>query len=193
MANPDKPMGLTPVRYRGGHQYCGAVNKYYCHADEGTAIYVGSLVKLLAAKSDADGVMSVTGNITTGDPVIGVVTAVEPVTHDSLLYRVASTERYVLVADDPDLYFTIQDDASAVLTVANVGNVADLASITSGSTTSGRSSMEISATSATNSGDGSEDVVILGLFTSPDNTAGNNANWLVRLNNWGMLDANSGI
>ena len=185
MANPDKPMGLTPVRYRGGHAYTGACNKYYCPVGEGVAIYVGSVVKLLAALADKDGYMSVTGNVTTADPVIGVVVAVEPVTRESLLYRATLTERWVLVADDPDLYFTIQDDANSVTTAANVGNVADLASIQSGDTGS--------VASMTNSGDGGEDVVILGLFNSPDNVVGNNANWLVRLNNWGMLDANTGI
>jgi hypothetical protein len=193
MANADKPAGLRPVRYRNGGVYNGACNRYYVPSGDSTAIYVGGLVKLLAASADADGVMSVTGNVSTGNPVLGVVVGVEAVTQASTPYREASTARYVYVADEQDLLFAVQDDASATPTAANVGNVADLTGFTSGSTTSGLSSIEISMTTATNSGDGTEDVAILGVWNSPDNVIGNNTNWLVRLNNYQPLDGFTGI
>ena len=193
MANPDKAAGLTPVRYVNGQPYTGACNKYYIPASDSTAVYVGGLVKLLTAAADADGVMSVTGNVATGNPVIGVVVSVLPDTNTSLTYRAASTARYVMVADEREVLYRIQDDASSTPTAANVGNVADLASMTSGSTVSGRSTMEISITSATTSGDGSEDVHIFSIYNSPDNSAGVNCDWLVRLNNWQLVNDFAGI
>ena len=193
MANPDKPSGLTPVRYVDGKPYTGACNKYYVPSSDSTAVYVGGLVKLLTAAADADGVMSVTGNVATSNPVIGVVTVVVPDSATSLPYRAASTARYVMVCDDREVLYRVQDDASSTLASTAVGRVADLASFTSGNTTSGRSTIEISATSATTSGDGTEDVHIWGIYNSPDNAAGNHCDWLVRLNNWQLVDDFAGI
>lgn len=191
MANVDAATGLSPVRYVSGAPYNGAVNKYYVPSTDSTAIYVGGLVKP-AGSADADGVMSVTGNVATGNAVLGVVVAVEPETRDSTIYRVASTARYVFVADDPNLLFEVQDDAASTPTAGIVGNAADLASFTSGSTTTGLSSIEISMASVTASGDGTEDVVIVGLAPRADNTIGDNAKWLVRLNNHFFVDGVAG-
>lgn len=191
MANADAAFGLRPARYLSGAPYNGAANKYYVPATDNTAIYIGGLVKL-AGSADADGIASVTGNVSTGNQVVGAVVGVVPDTADSLVYRAASTARYVWVADDPNLVFEVQDDAAATFTAANVGNTADLTGFTGGSTTTGKSSMEISAATATAAGDGTEDVLIVGLVQSPDNTIGNNAKWLVRLNNHQFVDGAAG-
>jgi len=192
MANADNAFGLKPVRYLNGAAYNGQCRKYYIPATDTTsAYYVGGLVKP-AGSADADGIMSVTGNVSTGDAVLGVIVAVEPVTRESTVYRANSTERYVFVADDPNIIFAIQDDASATLAAANVGNTADLTGFTSGSTASGLSSMEISASTATASGDGTEDVLIMGLHRTVDNSIGDNAVWEVRLNNHFYVDAQAG-
>lgn len=196
MANNDTPRGLKPVRYQGGAAYTGAATRYYIPATDTTASYIGGLVKM-AGSADSRGVASVTGNITTGDVVVGVVVGFDPSNgagadgRDSTIYRAASTERYVYVADDPNLLFSVQDDAGATLTAANVGNLADLTGLTSGSTTTGLSSIEISATTAT-TGAGDEDVLIVGLVDSPENSIGDNAEWLVRLNNHFMIDNSPG-
>lgn len=198
MANADVPRGLRPVRYTSGAPYNGAVNKYYVpSSDTNAAIYIGGLVKP-AGSSDAAGVPSVTGNVATGNPVIGVVVSVDPVEgadaggRDSTVHRVNSTERYVYVADDPNLLFAVQDDASATLAATNVWMAADLTGFTSGSATTGLSAIEISATTATASGDGTEDVIIVGLEQRPDNEIGQWADWLVRLNNHYLVDASPG-
>jgi len=176
MANPDTPRGLRPLRYLSGAPYNGAATRYHINATDTTVTYIGQLVKP-AGSADADGVMSVLGNITTGDNVLGPVVSVEPVTRDSTIYREASVERYVFVADDPNLVFGVQDDAAATLTASAVGNVADLTGLTSGSTTTGLSAIEISAASVTASGDSTEDVLIVGLVRTPDNSIGDNAEW----------------
>ena len=191
MANRDIPKGLTPMRYQGGACYTGAANRYYVAQSDSTAIYVGALVKP-SGSADSRGVMGVTGNVSTGDAVVGVVVAVDPITADSEIYRPASQERYVMVADDPNLLFEVQDDASVTLGAANVGNSADLTGFTSGSTITGLSTTEISATSATASGDGSEDVLIVSLSDREDNSLGDNGKWLVRLNNHFLVDGQAG-
>jgi len=198
MPNADTPRGLRPVRYRSGAPYNGAANLYYVPAtDTDAAIYIGGLVKL-AGSADADGVASVTGNVATSNVVVGVVVGVEPSMgagangRDSTLYRVNSTERYVWVADDPDLLFWVQDDASATLTAGAVGSVADLTGFTSGNTATGLSAIEISATTST-TGSSDADVQIVGLFNSPDNAIGNHADWLVRLRNHFAVGASNGV
>lgn len=198
MANTDNAFGLRPKRYASGAPYNGAANTYHVPASDSTAIYIGSLVKP-AGSADADGVMSVTGNITTGDAVIGVVVGVDAMLgagaggRDSTVYRVASTERYLRVADDPNLLFEVQEDSvGAAMAAANVGNSADLTGLTSGDTGTGQSAIEIDSSTATASGDGSEDVVVLGLERRADNEIGDNAKWLVRLNNHFMVDAQAG-
>lgn len=192
MANSDTPRGLRPVRYLSGAPYNGAANKYYVPATDATAIYIGGLVKL-AGSADANGVADVTGNVATGNPVMGVVVGVVPVTADSLIYRAASTERYVMVADDPNLLFEVQEDSDAgALAATNVGNTADLIAFTSGSTTTGLSSIEIDSSTATAAGDGTEDVFIVGYAQRPDNEIGTNAKLLVRLNNHQAVDGYAG-
>jgi hypothetical protein len=192
MANPDVAFGLRPKQQGGGVGTSGQIHKYYIPStDTAAAAYIGCLVKP-AGSADADGIMSVTSDVSSGDSVVGVVVAVEPVTRESTIYRENSTSRYVYVADDPNQIFLVQDDASATLAATDVGSTADLTGFTSGSTASGLSSIEISATTATSSGDGTEDVLILGLHRTPDNTIGDNAIWEVRLNNHFYVDGVAG-
>jgi hypothetical protein len=180
MANVDNPNGLTPVRYVGGGKYNGATNRYYVPAtDTNAAVYVGGLVKLIGG-ADADGIPTVTGNVATANPVCGVVVSVEPVTADSLTYRANSTARYVNVADDPDLLFEVQEDGTTVATVA--GATARLTGFTSGSTVTGRSAIEISTSDISETSDVDDDVQLIRMVQRPDNAAGANGRWLVRLN-----------
>lgn len=192
MANTDAAFGLRPVRLLGGASNSGGISRYYFAAGDSTAAYVGGLVKP-AGSADSDGVMSVTGNVSTGDAVLGVIVSVEPVTHESLVYRAASTERYVYVADDPNWVFEVQEDGDTTpLAATMVGNTADLTGFTSGSTDTGRSSIEIDSTTATASGDGTEDVLIMGFKVRGDNEIGANAVVEVRLNNHFFVDGVAG-
>lgn len=192
MANPDNASGLKPLRYLSGAPYNGAANTYYVPASDSTPIYIGGLVKP-AGSGDADGIMSVTGNVATGNAVIGVVVGVVPVTASSTTYREASTARYVQVADDPNLVFGIQEDSvGGALAATAIGNAADIIGFTGGSATTGRSSLQLDSSTATASGDGTEDVLVIGLVQRPDNAIGTNAKWLVRLNNHFNVDGQAG-
>jgi hypothetical protein len=195
MANADVPSGLTPVCYVGGAPYNGAVNKYYIPAtDTDAAVYVGGLVKLTGG-ADADGIPVVTGNVSTGNAVVGVVTAVVPVTADSTIYRVNSTARYVLVADDPNILFEVQEDADGgALAATAAGGTATLTGFTSGSATTGRSAIEIDSSGLSETSDTDDDVRIIRAVQRPDNELGSaNSKWLVRLNVHAYVNAGVGV
>ena len=190
MANSDAPMGLRPVRYLSGAPYNGAVNKYFVPSTDNTAIYIGGLVKL-AGSADADGIATVTGNVSTGNPVVGVVVGVVPDTADSLRYRAASTARYVLVADDPNLVFEVQEDGAVAATA--VGATCTLTGFTSGSTVTGLSAIELDSSEISETTDADDDVRIVGLVQRPDNAIGTNAKWHVRLNVHQYVNAAVGV
>jgi hypothetical protein len=190
MSNVNNPRGLSPVGGITGGPYTGRISRYYVPATDGTAIYLGGLVKP-AGSADESGVMSVTGNVSTGNPVIGVVVAVEPVTRDSEIYRVASTARYVLVADDPNAIFEVQANGVG-LAVTDIGTAADLTGFTTGSTATGLSTTQISTIACTAAGDGTEDVLILGLSPRIGNSTGTYSKAYVRLNNHYLVDGSAG-
>lgn len=177
MANVDAPRGLRPVKHLDGSPYNGAANLYYVPSSDSTAIFLGDAVKS-AGSADADGVPSI-AQAAAGDALLGVVVGIKPVTDESLNYRAASTERYVFVADAPDLVFEVQEDSDGgALAAANVGNNADLV-VGTGSTTTGTSAMEIdSSTAATTSAQ----LRLLQYVQREDNEIGANASWLVSIN-----------
>ena len=194
MANADAPFGLRPVRYVSGAPYNGAANKYFIPAtDTDTAAYVGSLVKLTGG-ADADGIAAVTANVASGNPVVGVVVATVPVTADSTIYRANSTARYVMVADDPDLLFEVQEDsAGGALAATATGATCRLTGFTSGSTFTGLSAIEIDSSELSETSDTDDDVRIIQMVQSPDNAVGNHARWLVRLNVHQYVNAAVGV
>lgn len=194
MANVDAAFGLRPIRYVSGAPYNGACNKYYIPAtDTDAAAYIGSLVKLTGG-ADANGIPVVTANVATTNPVIGVVVGVEPVTHESTVYRANSTARYVWVADDPNLLFEVQEDSvGGALAATACGATAALIGFTSGSTTSGLSSTEIDSSGLSETADTDDDVLILRLSQRQDNAVGVNAVWEVRLNNHAMINKTTGV
>lgn len=198
MANTDNAFGLKPVGDMSGSPYNGAITKFHVPASDGTAIFIGGLVKP-AGSADAEGIMSVTGNVATGDAVIGVVVGVDAMLgagangRDSTTHRAASTERYVYAATDPNALFEVQSDGvGGALVAGDIGNSADLTGFTAGSTIFGTSTIEIDTSTATASGDGTQDVVILGVVPRADNELSTNVKCYVRLNNHYLVDAQAG-
>lgn len=191
MANVDAPHGLRPIGDMSGAPYNGAVQRFYIPAsDTDGAVYVGDLVKMTGG-ADSAGVPVVSGAITTGDAVIGVVASVEADTADSLLYRADATARYVYVVTDPRALFEVQEDGTSAATV--VGATAQLTGFGTGSTVTGRSAVEISTAAISETADVDDDVQILGRLQSPDNEVGANQRFIVRLNNHQLVDAATGV
>lgn len=188
MANVNRANGARPVKHISGSPYNGQCNKYYVPSTDGTAIFVGDFVKS-GGTTDADGVPTA-AVAAAGNTLRGVCVGVIPDTADSLIYRAASTARYILVCDDPDIVFEIQaDNGGAVLALADVGENADIL-VTGGSTTTGTSATELdSSTHVTTTAQ----LRILGFVQRPDNApAADYAKVLVLINEH-ELKSTSGV
>lgn len=193
MPNVNAPFGLSPVRYLSGAPYNGAANVYTIPASDGTAVGIGDpVLDLATGTTNADG--TVTKNVkiaATTDVITGVVVAVLPDTRDSLLYRAASTLRRVLVADDPNLIFEIQEVSGGTpLTVDDIGLNASI-TIGSPSTTTGLSGATLNnATEATTN---TLALKIVGVAARPNNEIGDSCRWLVRINRHRYADQLAGV
>lgn len=183
MANDNKPYGARPVRHLTGAPYNGQANEYYIPSTDSTATFVGDFVKL-AGSCAADGTPTI-AQAAAGDALLGVVVGFRPdPTNLTLSYRAASTNRYALVADSPDIIFEIQEDsAGAALVAADVGANGDIV-VGTGSTTTGASAMQLDSSDVhTNaSGTGSAQLRVLRLVKRDDNAIGDYAKWEVLIN-----------
>lgn len=190
MANTNAPAGLVPYASRGGKPYDGAANKYYVPASDSTALFLGDPVKL-AGSADATGRYATVTRAAAGDPILGVVVGVADPLVDSPIYRAASTATYVLVADDPDLVFLIQEDGDGgTLAATSVGLNANVVAGT-GSTYTGRSGFLLDSSSANTTN--TLDFQIIGLAPMEDNVLGSYAKWLVKPNTHARAHGATGV
>ena len=197
MANISKIRGFIPVKHTNGSPYNGQANIYFVPASDGTALFVGDPVKLLA-DANAQGVQQVT-KATAGAAVLGVVvgiinTKLDPIAGgmtggsisiDTPVYRPASTGQYVLVCDSPDVVYEVEASTGAnaaySFAVADVGLNADLTTV-AGSTTTGTSGAALNMAGAANTA--TLQWKILGVVQRPDNEiTGQYTKVLVKINN----------
>jgi len=179
MAYADASFGFIPVRHKNGAPYNGSVTAYWVDSSDATALYIGDPVILDGTANTAEikragggvfppgtlpGVTRATAGAT--NLVTGVVMGVMASTNDSITYSAASTEDVVWVADDPDLVFEVQADAS--FAIANVGLASNILFTHAGSAITGRSGAEIDATAAA---DATYQAVVLGFTNDPKNEA----------------------
>ncbi len=182
MANVSRINGFRPVRYLNGAPWTGAATKYFVRAADSTALFMGDAVKLDGG-SDANGIRSVT-QATAGAAAVGVVVgmAVDPLLINSPQYRPASTARYIMVVDDPNVLFEVQEDAvGGALASDSVGLNASLI-VGSGSTTTGQSGMQLDTSTAATTA--TLELKIMEFSQRPDNeVASANAKVIVKINN----------
>ena len=188
MANVDKVVGFRPFRYSGGSPYNGACNKYVIPAADGQATMVGDLVTLYTTGDDATGLRCVTRLATDSTNCVGVVVGfeVDPTNLNTPQYRVASTRRIVLVADDPDMLLVGQEDGDTdPLESADIGQNVNIVA-TAGNTTTGASGMEID--SNTHATTATLPLKLMEFVQTPDNenvlSSGGQAysRWVVKIN-----------
>lgn len=149
MANVANPFGLRPIRHKNGACYNGQANLYHVRSDYATALYVGDPV-IITGTSDADGVPDIaiaTAGAT--NKITGIIVGFKPVTRDSTVYGAASTDRYALVCDDPNVIFEVVTDTTAAVAVTDIGTNINLAAGSGGSTVYGTSSWVAATTSMT--------------------------------------------
>lgn len=207
MTNANVPRGLVPYgTFKGGY-WTGAGNIYYIAAGYASNIFIGDPVITHSASNDANGTPAIQLGAS-GSPIIGVFMGIVnggplnaapvTVTRDLSIYHPASTAQYCLVADDPDLLFWIQDDASTEATAPTKwpGLNANLVS-GSGSTTTGYSGWQLAASTVATTN--TLDLKIMRSLNTPDNVpsgtanVGMNAKWLVKINNHQYANQEAGV
>jgi len=196
MSNANAARGLIPYRRYDGSPWNGSANIYYVPSTYGTALYIGDPLVATGA-SDANGVPVVQiatagSSAFTIGPMVGIVTGGDPaipVTRDQSIYHPASTSQYILVADDPNLLFWIQEDSvgGSIATATAGTKNADLVSGT-GSTVTGYSGWMLdSSTIQTTS---TLQLRIMRALVQADNVIGTSdsyAKWLVKINSHSVL------
>jgi hypothetical protein len=190
MANVNAPFGLRPVRYASGAPYNGAFKEYFATGATG-AIYKGDCVVLAGSANTTEVQGRAPGTLPTvtvaadgdGDPILGVCVGVEAVTSTSVPYRENSTDRIILVADDPNLVFVGQcDTAGTDWAATDVGSYANML-VGTGNTYTGLSGWTLDTTDGPDNADPSNQLLIVGLYPAPDNEIGEYGRWLVMINN----------
>jgi hypothetical protein len=187
MANVTRTNGFRPVKHLNGSPYNGQFNIYEIVAGDGTLTNIGDLVKGDAGTATDVYPTCVRGG-TTGEVTNGVYIGVivgfvqsplgsgqgstvgtQPVLDvPSMNSRAASTKKYAMVADAPDLVFEVKDGGTVPCTLTLIGmNTGFMA--TAGSTTTGASGMTSGATAPTTTS--TLPLRIMGIVNSPDNAS----------------------
>jgi len=191
MANTSKPAGLQPIQYLNGAAYNGQARTYYIPSSDTNAYAIGDPVDL-AGSADSKGVPSVTlataGSSSGANKSIGpVVAAGEQYdvigninTPNSIIVPATkSRDYYVMVADDPNLLFQIQEGGTQTtpLAATNVSQNADLASGANNGYLSGWVIDIATTTTGSNA-----QLKLMQLNQVSNNAFGTYAKWLVMLN-----------
>ena len=195
MASVSRINGFRPVKSITGAPYNGQSNLYFVPASDSTVIMVGDAVKLSGDARAATGAPTVTRVSAATDIPVGIVVGIAftgvgdaaniPPVNDlnTPMYRRASTDRYLLVADDPNLIYEVQYAGTSVAAATITANVMlnGQFTLTAGNTASGSSGMQLDsaglATTAT------LPLKIVGFPNRPDNIPGDQFfSYYVKLN-----------
>jgi hypothetical protein len=194
MANANYASGLKSVRNVSESGYANALRRYSVPSSYATALFPGDPVIKVAGGSNVDGVPLV-NLAAAGGAITGVVVGFEDSASLLLGYGAASTERMVLVDDNPESLFEIQEDAvGGALAAADVGLNADLVAAAGSTATRTSGWMLDTSTKATTA---TLQVKIIEVQQRADNEFASagvaNAKVLVKINNHTMLTGSAGI
>ena len=190
MPNINQPKGFVPSRYQNANPYTGAFNTYCIPSSDGNQYNVGDAVKTVVG-GDANGIPNVTKAAGT-DTVRGVIVGYLPaglnnpslvgVNLDLSLQNIPATKTTaysVMVADDPDILFEVQDDGLSALTQTSCNKNASF-TVTNPTSPSQNSASVLSTASIGTVN--TLNLKLLGLVQKPDNAYGVYAKWLVKFN-----------
>lgn len=198
MPNANRPTGLTPVKHISGSPYNGQCNLYGILAADTNGFAIGDPV-ITAASALADGTPAVTIGAATGalrGVIVGIFDTksggVAKIGNPDSCVRPAAAQTkdwYVLVADDPDLIFEVQEVGTGTpLTAAEIGLNANLVSGTNNGYVSGWL-LDNAAEAVTST----LQCRILGLSQRVDNAFGQYAKYLVKINVHELSAAVAGV
>jgi hypothetical protein len=200
MANVNRPCGLVPLEYRSGAPYTGKARMYYIPSANGSAFAIGDPVAL-GGSADSKGVASIVLATAGGaNLVLGAIVgfggsayggpgAVPGSLETTVIPATKTRDYYVLVSDDPDIVYMVQEDnAGTPFTAAEVGLNASLKA----GTNNGYTSTWV----LDNAGEATTQALqlkLLGLVQTPDNAFGVAAKWKVLINNHSFNDGQAGV
>lgn len=173
MANKDAPRGFSQLRHN-----LDKCHRYYKGTDAGI-IGIGDPVIRQTNSADPEGYPEIV-RATTGAAITGIVVAIEPNVDDLNKRHLASADTgYVLVDDDPNSLFVVQDNGGATgLVIADIGEHVDAVAAIDANTTTGISNYELD-TEAQATGNTFR---LERLLQREDNEVGANADWVVSVN-----------
>jgi len=189
MPNVSKPMGLSPVGYLNGASWNGKGRTYAIASTDVNAFAIGDPLKL-AGGVTADGVPLVTLAVAgAGNDVVGALLGagglengsafVDPANLDTTIIPATKSKvYYVMVADDPNTIFEIQEDSvGGAITAANGTKNFNLVS---GANNGYLSGWQLD--SSTGAVGATLQLKAIGIAPRQDNAVGTNAKWRVIIN-----------
>lgn len=204
MANVVAPFGLRIARTGNQAAFNGQLTTYWIPSTDGSAYYVGDIVKSLA-NADGNGVPGVikitNGTDTPRGFIVGVLPTVlggnsmQGTNLDLTQVSIPASKTrdyYVLLCDDPDVIFEVQGDSTGTNQVAaNANKNANLTVAAPSTATFPLSATVInSSTIATTS---TFIIRLMGLAQFPGNGFGANATWNARFNEHELAGNTAGI
>jgi hypothetical protein len=202
MVNANAPRGFLPSRYQPGNAWTGATNLYVVQASEQNQINVGDAVKS-AANGDANGIPAVTkctaGTETVRGVVMGVLVAAPNlpsllgVNLDLTVQNIPAAKTrdyYVLVADDMDVLFELQDDGAATLTATACNKNASFTVVNPTTPQQNSASVLNTASVAVTA---TLNLRLMGLVQKATNGYGNYATWLIKFNQHELMGGTLGV
>lgn len=200
MANANRPAGLVPLEYLNGTPYNGK-GRVYSIASNNTDVFAIGDPVTLSGTADANGVAGVAlataggANLVLGSvlglggSVYGGPGAVPGSLESTVIPATKTRVYYVLVSDDPNIVYVIQEQNSGTpLAATDVGLNCSLVS--------GTNSGYVSGWQLDNSTEATTQALqlkLLGLHQVPDNTYGLLAKWKVLINNHQFSDGQAGV
>lgn len=190
MANVDRPSGLSPVMYLNGAPWNGKGRVYCIPSTSNEAFAVGDPVDI-AGSADGNGVPTIAlATAGTGNPVLGAIVSPAgaqvyggeygvPADTPVVIPAAKTRNYYVMVADDPNLIFEIQEvSGGTAFTATEVGLNANLIA--------GTNNGYVSGWEVNNSGEATTATLqlrLLMLAQMSNNAFGEHAKWWVLINN----------
>lgn len=191
----NKPYGMRPIRTGNGSPYMGEAQLYHIPSTDTNAYFIGRPVTLLGT-GDGTGVPSVTIGVA-GSAILGPIVGVHPVKpvspsllgtsltlEDTSIPATKTRDFYVMVCDDPDIIFQMQQN-SGDLQAADIGLNVNFAIASPTNTQQYDASVIAAATKATTI---TLNLRLLGTVQREDNPIATSAtstfaDWIVRINN----------
>lgn len=212
MANLNAPSGLGFYQYGRSNDMNAAAHVYYIPSTDTNAYAIGDPVKSLTGAASANGIPSVTlatggasnlirGVILSAGGALGSNAAInvfgsgmfDPNALGTVVIPASKTQSYfVMVADDPDMYWEIQSFSGAgstPFTAVDIGKNVNLKAGTNNGFISGWTIDDTAASSTS----ANNQLKLLWLKQSRDNAFGSYARYIVQINQHELNSPSAGV